>query len=275
MASPDIYSSIVVYKNPPDILSRCVESIIHSSVKVKPFIIDNSPSEVYQKLSEKYGVEYLCNRKNIGFGRAHNVAIRKSVEDDIPYHLVINPDVYFEKGTLEKLLDFMQACPDVGLSMPRVLYSDGSIQYLCKLLPTPADLIRRRFFPPSAYADKKNRLYELRFTGYDKTMDVPFLSGCFMLMRTAALRRAGLFDERFFLYLEDVDLCRRIHRHYRTVYYPEASVFHEYKKGSYENGRLLMYHVWSAFRYFNKWGYFFDSDRRVMNEAILKKLSAI
>ena len=96
-----------------------------------------------------------------------------------------------------------------------------------------------------------------------------------MFIRTAALRQAGLFDERFFMYMEDVDLSRRIHKHYRTVYYPEVSVFHQHEKGSYKNITLLKYHVQSAIRYFNKWGYFFDKDRQEINKKILKKLNAL
>jgi hypothetical protein len=197
------------------------------------------------------------------------------MQQKIKYHLVLNPDVSFGKGTIEKLYDFMENNPDIGLAMPKILYPDGSIQYLCKLIPTPMDLIRRRFLPASKYLDKRNFLYELRFTGYDKIMDVPYLSGCFMFVRTEALSRAGLFDERFFLYLEDVDLSRRMHKHYRTVYYPEISVFHQYEKGSYKNSKLLKYHLQSAIKYFNKWGYFFDKDRQEINKKILKKLNAL
>ncbi len=118
-------------------------------------------------------------------------------------------------------------------------------------------------------------MYEFRFTGYGKIIYVPYLSGCFMFFRTEALKQAGLFDERFFMYLEDVDLSRRIHKHYRTVYYPEISVFHQYEKGSYKNSKLLKYHLQSAIKYFNKWGYFFDKDRQEINKKILKKLNAL
>ena len=103
-------------------------------------------------------------------------------------------------------------------------------------------------------------------------MEVPCLSGCFMFIRTKVLREVGLFDERFFMYMEDVDLSRRIHRRFRTVYYPAAAVYHEYEKGSYKSATLLAHHLLSAIKYFNKWGYVFDKERRDINERTLKHL---
>jgi len=275
MADYDIIVSVVTYQNDDDILRRCISSVLNANLGTKLYIVDNSPTDKIRLFCNSPKINYIFNNANTGYGRGHNIAIRKAMEQKSRYHLVLNPDVYFEKGTIEKLYDFMENNPDIGLAMPKILYPDGSIQYLCKLIPTPMDLIRRRFLPASKYLDKRNFLYELRFTGYDKIMDVPYLSGCFMFIRTEALSRAGLFDERFFLYLEDVDLSRRIHKHYRTVYYPEISVFHQYEKGSYKNAKLLVYHLLSAIRYFNKWGYFFDKDRQEINKKILKKLNAL
>jgi GT2 family glycosyltransferase len=150
-----------------------------------------------------------------------------------------------------------------------------TIQYLCKLLPTPFDLFGRRFLnsgPFKKIVEKGNEIYELRFTGYDKIMEVPYLSGCFMFIRTEVLKKVGFFDERFFMYLEDTDLSRRIHRVSKTVYYPEVSIYHEYGKGSYKNPKLLKYHLDSAIKYFNKYGWFFDKERDEINKKTLKKL---
>ena len=275
MADYDIIISIVTYQNDDDILRRCISSVLNANLGTKLYIVDNSPTDKIRLFCNSPKINYIFNNANVGYSRGHNIAIRKAMEQKSRYHLVLNPDVYFEKGTIEKLYDFMENNPDIGLSMPKILYPDGSVQYLCKLLPTPLDLVRRRFFPASKYLDKRNFLYELRFTGYNKIMDVPYLSGCFMFVRTEALSRAGLFDERFFMYLEDVDLSRRIHKHYRTVYYPEVSVFHQHEKGSYKNSKLLIYHLQSAIRYFSKWGYFFDKDRQDINTKVLKKLNAL
>jgi len=275
MSEYDTFVSIVTYKNDDDALKKCIDSVLRANLRKKLYLVDNDPTDKKRSIYSHAEIAYMPNKANMGYGAGHNVAIRQTLKQKVKYHLVLNPDVYFEKGTIEKLYDFMENSPDIGLVMPKILYPDGSIQYLCKLLPTPMDLIRRRFFPASKYLDRRNFLYELKFTSYDKIMDVPYLSGCFMFIRTEALSRAGLFDERFFLYLEDVDLSRRIHKHYRTVYYPEVSVFHQHEKGSYKNSKLLIYHLLSAIRYFNKWGYFFDKDRQEINKKILKKPNAL
>lgn len=155
--------------------------------------------------------------------------------------------------------------------MPKVLYPDGEIQYLCKLLPSPFDLIFRRFVPFEKWKDKRNEIYELRFTGYDEIMNIPYLSGCFMFLRVDILKKVGLFDERFFMYLEDTDLSRRIYRVAKNIFYPYVHIYHEYGKGSYKNKKLLMYHIQSAIKYFNKWGWFNDSERKKINQEILEK----
>jgi len=88
-----------------------------------------------------------------------------------------------------------------------------------------------------------------------------------MFLRTRALEEVGLFDERFFMYLEDVDLCRRIRRGWDTVLYPHVQVFHEYARGSYTDPVLRRHHIVSAIRYFNKWGWLFDEERNAFNAA--------
>ncbi|HWV71328.1 MAG TPA: hypothetical protein VN040_06425, partial [Pseudosphingobacterium sp.] len=104
-------------------------------------------------------------------------------------------------------------------------------------------------------------------------LDVPNLSGCFMFVRTAILKKIGGFDPRYFMYLEDVDLVRRIGEHARTVFCPFVSIYHGYQKGSYANGKLMRLHIQSAIKYFNKWGWFIDSDRRKLNKITLDRLA--
>ena len=87
-----------------------------------------------------------------------------------------------------------------------------------------------------------------------------------MFLRRASIEQTGLFDERFFMYMEDVDLCRRIGERYKTAVYPYVAVQHEYAKGSYKDLKLLAYHLQSAVLYFSKWGWFFDTDRKLRNQ---------
>jgi GT2 family glycosyltransferase len=188
------------------------------------------------------------------------------------YHLVLNPDVAFEQHVLRELISFMEQNNDVGLVMPKVLYPDGRLQPLCKLLPEPHQLFARRFLIPfKKILNHINHEYEMLFTAYDKITEVPFLSGCFMLLRTQALQTVGLFDERFFLYFEDADLSRRIHQRYRTMFYPAVAVQHVHERKSYKNLKILLFHINSTITYFNKWGWFVDEERDAVNLKILIK----
>jgi GT2 family glycosyltransferase len=110
--------------------------------------------------------------------------------------------------------------------------------------------------------------FELRDMDLNRILSVPYLSGCFMLVRRAVLDRIGGFDERFFMYFEDLDLTRRIHRVSQTVYYPAVSITHRHEKGSYKSLRLLYCGLESAVRYFSKWGWIDDLDRSAVNASI-------
>ena len=139
-----------------------------------------------------------------------------------------------------------------------------------KLLPHPLELLVRRFFPLLHSSSGRLARYELHGSGYARVMDVPALSGCFLLMRIATLRRVGLFDERFFLYFEDVDLSRRVGRVARTVFVPHVAVVHDFGRGSCRDWRLFRHHLVSAARYFNKWGWLRDEERARINARALR-----
>ena len=270
-----ITASIVIYKNDLRLLQNAVQSFLNSTEDSILYLIDNSPNDDYSRFFRHPRIEYVFNSKNIGFGAGHNLALRKILDtNQSDYHVVLNPDVYFEKDAMLKIFNYIRAHPQTGLVMPKVLYPDGRLQPLCKLLPSPITLFSRRFlyFYPSL-ANRLNYLYEMHFSGYDKIMDVPFLSGCFMFLRMEALREVGLFDERIFLYTEDTDLTRRIHRKYRTIFYPDAVIYHYNQRGSYKNAVKLVHHILSAITYFNKWGWFRDYERKFINEKILVKFS--
>lgn len=270
-----VTGSIVIYKNDLSLLKKAVASFLDSTADSILYLIDNSPRDEYSTEFVHPRIRYIFNNKNIGFGAGHNLALKQVLSrNESRYHVVLNPDVYFDHDVLPKLLSYGQQHPEVGLVMPKVLYPDGRLQPLCKLLPTPVTLLTRRFlnFSP-LWLDKMNYLYEMHFSGYDKIMEVPFLSGCFMFLRADALRDIGVFDESIFLYTEDTDLTRRIHKKYRTIYFPEAVIYHHNQRASYNSAGKLFYHITSAIRYFNKWGWFNDDERKLINERILVNLS--
>jgi GT2 family glycosyltransferase len=267
----NISFSLVVYNHSYELISQLVQTALNFKQTHSFFIIDNSPKD---KLSLSLPVHdklvYVFNGDNLGYGKAHNLAIKK-ILNQTQYHLVLNPDIIFEVSALNEMLEFLDSHPNIGLLMPKVLYGNGEIQYLCKLFPTPFDLIMRRFIPNFLKNKLQARLnqYELKHKNYGAQMEVPNLSGCFMLLRVEVLKIVGLFDEQFFMYLEDTDLSRRINMQFQTMYFPQVSIIHQYEKGSYKNLKLLKYHIVSAFRYFNKYGWFFDTVRTTINKRLV------
>lgn len=265
-----ITASIVAYHSPTDDLSNLLDCIIQSSIDIL-YLVDNSTNDSLRELSSKSSKIVYIHSDNLGFGHGHNIAIRKALECGARYHVVINPDIYWKGKVIEGLSAYMDRHPDCGLVMPKILYPNGNVQYLCKLLPTPLNLFGRRFLPFKGVQEKLDKRFELHRSGYDKEMQVPSLSGCFMFLRVEILKNVGGFDERYFMYAEDLDLCRRIGEVSRTMFYPAVSVYHEYGKGSYKNKKLLKYHICSVIKYFNKWGWFFDRKRRAANRKCLSQ----
>lgn len=268
-----VVACVVLYKNDEQILVNVIRSFLSTELNVKLFLIDNSPTDVLRSLVIDSRIEYYHNPSNPGFGAAHNIAIKKAFDIGAKYHLVLNPDIYFDKGTIEKIVHYMDINLEIGNLMPKVFYPDGSTQYLCKLLPTPYDWIGRRFNPFKKIVDRRNEIFELRFTSYNKIMEVPYLSGCFMFLRLDAIKKIGFFDEKIFMYGEETDLCRRlIIGGYKTIFYPDAVITHIFEKGSHKSWRLTWIGIQSAIYYFNKWGWFFDKERKRINKETLDKL---
>jgi GT2 family glycosyltransferase len=272
MSEYQVTGSIVLY-NPTSDVYEAIESFLKiNSLKTFLYLIDNSPSDDFKKknaaLLSKENVSYTHLGKNIGYGAGHNIALNKALQES-EFHVVLNPDVYFDEGVVETIYKFASENSQVAQIMPKVLYPDGRLQYTCKLIPTPFDLIARLF--PFNFFAKRNEKLELRFTGYNKIMEVPYLHGCFMFFRCSSLKIMGLFDERFFMYPEDIDITRRIQTMYKTIYYPHVHIYHKHERSSHKNLRMFIIHVQNMIRYFNKWGWFFDKERKKINDAILKQ----
>ena len=266
----DITSTIVTYKTRKDELQKAINSFLNTKLKVKLFISDNSPTDelkVYIDNLKDNRIEYIFNNNNGGYGWGHNIVMRKIMEKS-KYHLILNPDVYFNCGILEKIFEYMEKNKEIGQIMPKVKYPNEELQYLCKLMPTPSDLFLRRFCPIKQIVEKNNYKYEMRAFGYNKIMEVPVLSGCFMFLRNEVLKTVGLFDENYFMYMEDFDFCRRIGRKYKIVYYPEVEIIHKHAKESKINKKLFIEHIKSTIYYFNKYGWFFDRYRKEINNKI-------
>lgn len=263
-------ASLVLYHNSPQEVEKLLDCVLKSPIN-KLYIIDNSRNDSFRILEKRSDKIRYIHNENIGYGGAHNIAIRDAINIGAKYHIVVNPDIYFDDGTVEALVEYMDCNDDVGWVMPRVVYPNGDLQYLCKLLPTPFDLIFRRFIPKQWFKSNREK-FELRDFGYDRELNVPFLSGCFMFLRVSALQDIGLFDERFFMYGEDIDLSRRMHYKYKTMFYPKATIIHAHKADSYKNRKMLLIHIKNIVLYFNKWGWLIDIERKRVNKSLLQNI---
>ncbi|MGH9524640.1 MAG: glycosyltransferase family 2 protein [Terriglobales bacterium] len=268
--SATITASMVLYENQPEIFGAAIQAFLDCDPHARIAVVDNSARPLTHDLFRHARVAHIFAGKNLGFGAGHNLAFRTLADGD--FHLLLNPDVRFSAAAIQDLLSFMAQDARIGAAMPRICFPDGSLQRLCKLLPTPLDLLLRRFVPFSMLRESRRGKYELDGLPQDRVSDVPSLSGCFLLLRADVFRDLRGFDERYFMYMEDVDLIRRIGDHARTVYYPFVSIEHQYAKGSYNDMRLLRYHVRSAVKYFAKWGWCFDEVRRHRNASALRSL---
>ncbi len=252
----DLSISIVTYKNDPDKISEVLESLKQTQVEHETIIVDNSPESNIQFLCDVFpGVQYFHNPSNPGFGTAHNIAVSKS--SNCKYHLILNPDVYFQPDVIPELLKYLDANQDVGLIQPKVYSPNGDIQYLCKTYPTFFVLFARRFLPSQLQFLLKDKLelFEMRETGYDRIVQAQYLSGCFMLFRRSCFDEIGGFDERIFLHMEDADITYRISQKYKAIFYPHVHIFHHWARGSHKSISQTINTVQSAFYFFNKHGW--------------------
>jgi GT2 family glycosyltransferase len=270
----DVWCSVVAYNTPVEEIERLAETLAHVRAKVALTIVDNSntlPDTI--RLPPDLLVGWLNPGRNLGYGRAHNLAINQS-HGRCRYHLVLNSDIEFNPSVIDSLINFMDTRPDAGLVMPMVRYPDGELQHLCRLLPNPVTLIGRRFFGKTQWAKRLNDRYELHDWSYDDIAEFPFLSGCFMFMRRTVLDKVKGFDPRFFLYAEDLDLSRRIHMVSETLFYPKVSITHEYRSLKRRSWRQWVYALTSLSQYFNKWGWIWDADRDRVNRQTVADIRA-
>jgi len=267
--SPSLSCSIVSYGHPQEMLFEAVCSVRASwSGPLRLALVDNRSDSKLGAWALSHEIEYLDPGSNIGFGAAHNLVLRSS-KGQFDFHLVLNPDVRFGPEVLRGLAELWPELESPGVVAPLIRYPDRSIQHLCKRLPSPADLFARRFLPGfvKPWFRRGFEAYEFRMADYTEPMQVPVLSGCFMMFDDALLSKLEGFDERFFLYLEDVDFCRRSAQIARNHHRPEFEIVHDYGKDSYRSLRSLRLHAQSAVRYFNKWSWLFDSERKRLNET--------
>lgn len=266
--------SIVTYNNCTEDVFKCLSSFIDNTLISKVAICENSEVPILDaktliKFNRK--IVYIKNPTNPGYGAGHNTAYA-SVKGLGLYHVIMNLDVFADSNVFTTLSHYMEKNSDICHVMPKVLNENGSIQRLCKQLPTPWDLIGRRFFGHSRLSKHMNKSYTLEKYDYEYEIDCPYLSGCFMFVRQSDFVGIGGFDEQFFMYPEDIDLTRRLNEIGRTVCYPHVSIVHQHGQASYKSRRMLIVHMKGIIKYFNKWGWFFDKKRTTLNRQVIKSI---
>lgn len=261
--------SIVTYKTDLEELTKCLQSL-DSPLVSKIFIVDNSQEKYIKDFCTQYTNVIYIGSENVGYGAGHNQALRKVLDTDDKYHIVLNSDVYFKPDVLDKLVRYMDTHEDVAQVQPNIVFPNGEMQYTCRMLPTPANLIFRRFLP-KPMVEKMNYKYLLQYNDHTQEMNVPYHQGSFMFFRTECFKKVGLFDERFFMYPEDIDITRRMHKHYRTMFWPGVTVVHAHRAASYKSKKMLKIHMENMIKYFNKWGWIFDKERSEWNKQLLEE----
>ena len=250
--SPYSLSFSVVTYNSEKYIGKLLQSIFDyvKGIDYHIFVIDNGSSDSTVNIVKSYGshVTIIESGKNIGFGAAHNSVIEKL---DSRYHVIVNPDIYFDSNVVSAMASYLDENPDIGMISPKILYPDGRLQPQAKRDPKFIYLVSRRM---SLGCLKKYRdRYEMLSAGENDVFDIEFASGCFMFMCTALFKKIGGFDTRYFLYFEDADLSRELRQHARIEYNPRFCVYHNWERGGASHLGLLIKQIVSMFRYLIKW----------------------
>jgi GT2 family glycosyltransferase len=253
----DVTISLVSHNQRQD-LERLLRTLLPSAslTRSEILLVDNQSIDRTKEFVQSNfpNVDVVLNSARAGYGENHNLNLKRARGR---FFVIMNSDITVEVNLLIRLCDFMDQHPDIGIVSPKILNADGTIQGLNKRYPTLLDLFLRRFVPKIIQRLFQKRLdyYEMKDVGYEHICDVPFLSGAFMFCRTELLKSLGGFDPKFFLYFEDVDLCRRVQQSHRTVYFPTVSATHFWERSAHKKWVFTSYFIRSAFRYFRKWGY--------------------
>lgn len=266
--------SIVLHNSSLDMLRVALTSLQASAAaareagnlgRVTVTLVDNASDAGYRaQLAQMVAdwpkndlLELRCalQPSNRGFGHGHNVAIESQDSD---FHLVLNPDVELERNALPAGLRYLAESEDVVLLSPRVYGGEGRQEFLCKRYPSVLVLLLRGFAPRFLQQLFRAQLanYEMRdVCSGDHKVNVAIASGCFMLMRTAAVRGVGGFNERFFLYFEDFDLSLRLERRGRVVFDPAMRIVHHGGYAASKGWQHLRYFITSGILFFNRHGW--------------------
>jgi len=223
-------SIIIASWNVQELLQQCLESIFNNqpAFSFEVIVVDNASKDqsVGLVMNQFPQVRLITNQKNLGFARANNQAVKIAQGDFI---LLLNPDTVILAGTLDKTVNYLEQNKEIGVLGCQLLNPDKTLQPSLRRLPTLGSqllilLKLHRLFPKL----KSLRNYFATDLDYSKVQEAGQVMGAFMLIRKKLIDKLGLFDERFYLWFEEVDLCKRVKDdgQWKVIYYPEAAVIH-------------------------------------------------
>lgn len=242
---------IVTYNNIGTIDKAIGTVLENTACDFRLYIVDNGSTDgTVEFIREKYPeITLIETGRNIGFGAGHNFILDKLDSD---YHAIINPDVIIRDDVISIMADYLEENSDAGMLSPEIRFPDGRLQILGKRIPRPKYLIASRL--RGKEAGKTLREYAMLDEDLSAPVPVENATGCFMFIRTDLFRKLGGFDKRYFMYFEDCDLTREVNKVSKVLYFPYATVYHEWGRESKKDFKLMMIQIQSMLRYYSKWG---------------------
>ncbi|MBU1167481.1 glycosyltransferase family 2 protein [Patescibacteria group bacterium] len=258
-------SIIIVHYKTPSLLAQCVKSIKKSKPQLNYEIIvidNNSMDETVEMMEDDFpDVNLIANKENIGFPKAVNQGIRKSKGEFI---LLLNPDITALENVLEGMIVYLKEHPEIGLLGPKLINPNGSVQKSCfSFYPSVMTVLyRRTFLGNFNRGHEKIKKFTMADWDHDSGREVAWVLGSAMLVPRKVIEKVGLMDERFFMYMEDVDWCRRIgSAGLKVYYYPDFKMVHYYARASDTKSNVFLaffnrqtrIHIASAIKFFLKY----------------------
>lgn len=212
-------SIIIVSYNTKELLKKCLRSL--EKVKAEIIVVDNNSEDGSSDLIKKDfpEVKVISNKENFGFAKANNQALRQAQGEFI---LLLNSDTVVKPKALEELVEFAKQHPEAGVIGARLLNPDGSVQPSVFHLPTIKGAVLE-------YWLKQKGTFEKYFPVDNDPREVEAVVGAAMLIPKTVIEKVGLLDERYFMYFEDLDYCRRVkHTGFKVYYLPQAEIIHQH-----------------------------------------------
>lgn len=237
----DLSIIILNYKN-QNLVKYCIWGIkkLNLPLKYEIIVVDNNSHDGCAEMIKKnfLDVKFIQAEKNRGYAAGNNLGIKKAQGK---YLLIINPDIAILDKAIEKMFNFLDNNPTVGIIGPKLLNAEKNLLYSCGNFPDwHLPFYRRTFLGETRAGQVWLKEYLMMGWDHQETKTVDWLFGACIMVRKEALTKVGLLDERFFLYLEDTDWCRRFwENNYQVVYLADAHIIHYHQRSSAENTGLI------------------------------------